>query len=306
MRARDYGKHLLRKVFELGQRMGFDVLPRHFYSEIPDIRHLRSTTLWRTPYSMTGIAGTEIQSQLAFVQSCCPPPLIEKMKSARIHEEACARNGEMGFGSIEAEFLFAMVASNRPKQIFQIGCGVSTAVCLLAAEHAGYAPQLICVEPYPTPYLLREADRGAVTLIKKKAQALDLSVVDELGADSLFFVDSTHTLGPAGEVSRIVLEMLPRLKAGAYVHFHDITFPYDYHREVLGSELFFWHESVLLHSFLAFNSRFRLLASLSMLHYAASDKVAEYLPNYRPAGNDGGLNVGTGHFPSSAYLQAVQ
>jgi hypothetical protein len=296
---------LVRKVFELGQRMGLDVLPRHFYSEIPDIRYLRSTTHWRMPYSMMGIAGTDVQSQLAFVQSCCPPQLVEKMKSVRIHAEACALNGAVGFGSIEADFLYAVVASNRPRQIFQIGCGVSTAVCLLAAEHSAYSPQLICVEPYPTPYLLREADCGSITLIKKMAQALDLSVVDELGADTLFFVDSTHTLGPAGEVSRIVLEMLPRLKAGAYVHFHDITFPYDYHREVLDSALFFWHESALLHAFLAFNSRFRLLASLSMLHYAASDKVTEYLPNYHPADNDGGLNAGTGHFPSSAYLQAV-
>ena len=106
-------------------------------------------------------------------------------------------------------------------------------------------------------------------------------------------------------VSRIVLEMLPRLKAGACVHFHDITFPYDYSRHVLDSALFFQHESVLLHAFLAFNSRFRLLAALSMLHYAAPQKLAECLPNYRPAANDGGLNAGNGHFPSSAYLQVV-
>jgi hypothetical protein len=305
MPAKDQAKRLLRKLFELGQHLGFDVLPRHFYSEIPDIRNLKSTKQWRMPYSMAGIAGIELQSQLAFVQSCCPPPVVEKIRTARIHEEACSLNGAIGFGSIEADFLYAFIVSKRPKQIFQIGCGVSTAVCLSAAEHAGYTPQLICVEPYPTPYLLREAERGSIALIKKMAQALDLSVVDELGADTLFFVDSTHTLGPAGEVSRIVLEMLPRLKAGAYVHFHDITFPYDYHREVLSSELFFWHESVLLHAFLTFNSRFHLLTSLSMLHYAASDRVAEYLPNYRPARNEDGLNVGSGHFPSSAYLQAA-
>jgi hypothetical protein len=303
MRTKDQAKRLLRKGFEFGQHLGLDVLPRHFYSEIPDIRHLRSTTHWRVPYSMTGISGADLQAQLAFVQSCCASPLVEKMKSAGIHAEACARNGAVGFGAIEADFLYAVVASNRPRQIFQIGCGVSTAVCLLAAEYAGYTPEVMCVEPYPTAYLQREAERGSIKLIQKMAQTLDLSVVDELGADTLFFVDSTHTLGPAGEVGRIVLEMLPRLKAGAYVHFHDITFPYDYHREVLGSELFFSHESVLLHAFLAFNSRFRLLASLSMLHYAATDRMAEYLPNYRPAGTEDGLNVGSGHFPSSTYLQ---
>lgn len=305
MPIRSNAKRFLYKVFEQGQRLGLDVLPRHFYSEIPDIRYLKGTAHWRPPYSMAGIAGAEIASQMEFVQASCPPPIVEKIVTARIHADACARNGAEGFGAIEADFLFAVVASRRPRQIFQIGCGVSTAVCLLAAEHAAYTPQLICVEPYPTAYLAGEANRGSITLIREMAQTLSLAAVEKLDADVLFFVDSTHALGPAGEVSRIVLEMLPRLKSGAYVHFHDITFPYDYSRDLLDSALFFQHESALLHAFLAFNSRFRLLTALSMLHYAAPEKLAEYLPSYRPAANDHGLSVGEGHFPSSAYLEVV-
>jgi predicted O-methyltransferase YrrM len=305
MSLKSNAKRLLYKMFEQGQRLGLDVLPRHFYSEIPDIRRLKRTTHWRVPYAMAGVAGAEIASQMEFVQSCCPRALVEKIATARVHEHACASNGAVGFGAVEADFLYAFVASRRPKQIFQIGCGVSTSVCLAAAADASYTPQVICVEPYPTPYLVEQANSGTIRLIREMAQTLSLSTVEELGADVLFFVDSTHTLGPAGEVSRIVLEMLPRLKSGAWVHFHDITFPYDYSRHVLDSALFFQHESVLLHAFLAFNGRFRLLAALSMLHYAAPQRLAEYLPNYRPAANDGGLNVGKGHFPSSAYLQVV-
>jgi predicted O-methyltransferase YrrM len=305
MPLKSNAKRLLRKMFEQGQRLGVDVLPRHFYSEIPNVSYLRRTAHWRAPYSMAGVAGAEIASQVEFVRACCTPPVVEKITTARIHEQACARNGAVGFGPVEADFLYALVASRRPKQIFQIGCGVSTAVCLLAAAHAGYIPEIVCVEPYPTPYLVAEANRGSITLLREMAQTLSLSTVEGLGDDVLFFVDSTHALGPAGEVSRIMLEMLPRLKSGAYAHFHDITFPYDYSRHVLDSALFFQHESVLLHAFLAFNRRFRLLAALSMLHYAAPEALTESIPNYRPAGNDGGLNVGQGHFPSSAYLRVV-
>jgi len=43
--------------------------------------------------------------------------------------------------------------------------------------------------------------------------------------ENLFFVDSTHTLGPAGEASRIVLEFLPRLRTGVMIHFHEHHFP---------------------------------------------------------------------------------
>ena len=45
----------------------------------------------------------------------------------------------------------------------------------------------------------------------------------------------------------------------------------------------------LLHAFLAGNARFELCAALSMLHYAAPERLRALLPNYRPAGNDHGL-----------------
>ena len=303
---RNLGKGALRKVFEWSQRLGFDVLPRHFYSEIPSIRELAASTEWREPYSMEGVDGAEIASQLAFVRECCSPELIREIQSRRIHAEASERNGEPGFGPVEADFLFAFVAREKPPQIFQIGCGVSTAVCLAAAEYVGYSPEILCLEPYPTDFLLREAEEGRLKVIRKKAQELELETIRELDPKVFFFVDSTHTLGPAGEVSRIVLEMLPRLREGAWVHFHDIKFPYDYDRKILDSALFFQHESVLLHAFLVNNDRFRLLASLSMLHYACPDELAESLPGYRPAKNEAGLHRGDGHFPSSAFLRVVR
>jgi hypothetical protein len=299
-------KLALRMLFEQGQRLGFDILPRHFYSEIPLIRELKSSPHWKAPYSMIGVSGIDVESQLEFVRSCCPPPMVERLRGGAIHENACRENGEPGFGATEADFLYAFVAARRPRQIFQIGCGVSTAVCLAAAQSAHYRPQVVCVEPYPTRYLEHEEKRGRLHLLREKAQRLDLAIVESLGEDLLFFVDSTHTLGPAGEVSRIILEMLPRLKKGAYVHFHDIKFPYDYDRHLLDSALFFQHESVLLHAFLAYNARFRVLASLSMLHYLEPAELARLLPNYRAAGNDHGLESGSGHFPSSTYLAVTQ
>jgi hypothetical protein len=304
-RIKNASKRALRILFELGQRTGFDALPRHFYSEIPDIRQLKTSEDWKAPYSMIGVAGADIQGQLDFIKKCCTADTIAAMTRQNIHQTASRSNGEEGFGVIEADFLYAFVATKRPRQIFQIGCGVSTAVCLLAAQDVGYTPEVICVEPYPTDYLLREAEQRRITLVPQKAQALDLHAIEALGDDLLFFVDSSHTLGPAGEVTRIILEMLPRLKAGARVHLHDIWFPYDYSRDILNGALFFWHETALLHGFLTYNSRFRLAASLSMLHYACPQSLAQCLPNYKPAKSDAGLSAGDGHYPCSAYLKVV-
>ena len=303
-KLKDAYKHFLRKTFEAGQHIGFDILPRHFYSEIPDVRALKRSNSWKAPYSLMGVAGAALAPQLAFVRSCLTPEIGAHLSNTNVHETACRENGGAGFGRIEADMLFALVARQQPAEIFQIGCGVSTALCVAAAHFSKYSPRITCVEPYPSPLLKRLAIEGVVQLIQNRAQDMDLSILT-LSNDVLFFVDSSHTLGPAGEVSRIILEMLPRLKTGARVHFHDIYFPYDYSRGILKEELFFSHESILLQAFLAYNSRFSILASCSMLHHGARQELQSLLPNYMPAPDDQGLSIGNGHFPSSIYLQVA-
>src|SRR5262249_22024482 len=191
----------------------------------------------------------------------------------------------------------------RPPRSVQIGGGVSTAVMLAAAKHAGYKPKLLAVDPFPTDYLRRLEKAGTIDLLARPVEALGWEPLLALGTNDFFFVDSTHTLGPAGEVSRIILEMLPRLDPGVVVHFHDIYFPYDYPTDILEGALFFSHESPLLHAFLVNNPRYALLASLSMLHHQRPTPLADLVASYLPRPMSFGLSAGQGHFPSSLYLR---
>ncbi|MDQ6806596.1 MAG: class I SAM-dependent methyltransferase [Actinomycetota bacterium] len=244
----------LRRLFELGQRGGLDILPRHFYSEIPAIAELRAHQAWRQPRDMDAIRGSDIASQLSFLRSCCPAAILEQLPVS-LYEAACAANGAVGFGPVEAQFLYCFIASRRPRRIVQVGCGVSTAVILRACSDIDHAVELTCVEPYPTKFLLDAATSGRVELVRKKAQDVGLQQLTALDGGDLLFVDSTHTVKAGSEVNRIVLEVLPRLAANVYVHFHDIVSPYDYSPEILRGDLCFSHESVLLHAFLAQNAR---------------------------------------------------
>lgn len=306
-KARHTAKASLRQVFELGQRVGLDVLPRHFYSSIPNIRDLRATTEWRKPMSMVGIAGVRIEDQLAFTRGACPAQVRTRLQGANIWERACNESGGVGYGPAEAEFLYCFVGSKRPKRIVQVGAGVSTAVILRAAAEFSIETEIVCVDPYPTKTLQRLAREGRVRLITEPAQKVALAMLTELGEEAMLFVDSTHAVKPGSEVNRIVLEVLPRLPIGTWVHFHDVYFPYDYPRALL-TEPFFPTESTLLHAFLVHNERYTLRVALSMLHYAASQELAALLPIYRPAANDEGLAVpeDTGHFPSSIYLEVTR
>lgn len=303
-RVRNAQKRVLRRVFELAQRGKFDILPRYFYSEIPDIRLLKSTTGWRGARSLTGLQ-CDVDRQLAWVDECTQN-YRPALRNFDIHKTAVRTNGSSeGYGEVEADFLYCFIRSQRPLQIFQIGCGVSTAVCLRAAADEGYRPRIICIEPYPTEFLKRESADGRIELVSKKLEDVDADCITALRSGDLFFVDSSHTLAPAGEVNLIVLEMLPRLAAGVYAHFHDISFPYDYSPDTLSSALFFTHETALLYAFLLMNPSFQIEASLSLLHHRRLPELSRIFPDMNPMRFADGLSVGTGHYPSLIFLRRV-
>jgi hypothetical protein len=300
-------KDALHHVFEWGQRFGVDILPRHYYSSIPDLRALKASDFWKCPRTMVGVAGTDIDTQVEFARACCNDSLRNYLQRTDVHGDACQANGAVGYGRIEADFLFAFVCTRRPKRIVQIGAGVSTAVILHAVREFDLKTNILCIDPYPTRSLRQLALENKIELIASGAQQVELERILDLSTGDLLFVDSTHTMRPDSEVNRLILEILPRLNHGCFVHFHDIFFPYDYQTSLL-SEPFFSGESSLLHAFLTCNSRYQIAVSLSMLHYAAPERLQRILPNYRPAPMSHGLYRSgklVGHFPSSTYLEVV-
>lgn len=302
-RFKERGKLLARRIFESGQHLGFDLLPRSFYSQIPDLRELRSTDHWRRPLSLVGIEGTALEGQREFIRECCAPEIVERLGGRDIHAEACLANGAFGYGPIEAAFLYCVIASRQPRRVIQVGAGVSTAIVLTAAAEAGYDVEVVAVDPYPTDYLRDQFRRGKIELIDRPVQLVDPAVLSDLGTGGLLFIDSTHTVKVGSDVNYVVFEVLPQLGESQLIHFHDITLPYDYFPAILESDLYFWNETALLTAFLTGNARFRILASLSMIHHADPDALREVFAWYEPHPQNGGVAVGVGHFPSSAFLE---
>jgi len=294
-------------VFRAMQRAGINVLPRHFYSAIPDLAELERRSDWRRPRSLHGIALQDVAEQLTLLGQWLVPQQ-DFLRGRTVHEAAIAGGGsDSGYGEIEADVLFGFVATCRPKRVVQVGCGVSTAVMLSAAEHAAYRPDVICIEPFPSVYLKDAEKRGALRLLAEPAQSVGLETMTSLGEGDLLFVDSTHAVKPGSEVNFLIHEVLPRLSAGTWVHFHDVYFPYDYARDTLSGDLWFPQETALLYAFLTGNTGYRLEASLSMIHYGDPEGLRRLLPRYRPGAQTDGLGVrgDGGHFPSAIYLRVV-
>ena len=198
------------------------------------ILRLRSSDHWRQPFSMCGVQGWGADDHLRFVATAMTDEARQTLAVRDVFAEACLANRPDEYGPIEAEFRYAFVRQHRPQGVVQIGSGVSTAVVLAGARDAGYHTEVTCIDPLPAEFLVEAQRRGQIRLIASPVETLDLEFLAQLTAGDFFIVDSTHTLGPAGEATRIILEMLPRLQWGVFVHFHDIWLPDDFDPRIMG------------------------------------------------------------------------
>ena len=129
--------------------MGFDVLPRHFYSSIPSLRELSAHDSWKVSSAMAGVAGTDTTAQLAFLRDCCRSLDLTRYS---VHARACERNGEEGYGFIESDVLFAFITRHLPTKITQVGAGASTAIILHAAEVGATSRRSFVSIPIPLAF----------------------------------------------------------------------------------------------------------------------------------------------------------
>jgi hypothetical protein len=287
-------------------RLGAHVLPKHYYSSIPDYRWLNENkAVWCRRVDLTGVEW-DLQQQLTWLQEQCEP-YYNEVRGLKFYSNAVNGAYGLGYGPIESQVLHCVCRRAKPKRIIEVGCGVSTA-CLLHAVRLNSAegnPEcgLICVEPFPTRAL---SDLRGIELVPSPVQTLPLDFFDQLDAGDILLIDSTHSVKTGSDVLYLYLEVLPRLKPGVLVHIHDIFLPYLFQRDVL-EQYFDWQETALLLALLKGNRRLRVLACLSALHYDAAAKLQIILPDYRPQANlAGGLRAasGSGHFPASMLLRS--
>jgi hypothetical protein len=137
-----------------------------------------------------------------------------------------------------------------------------------------------------------------------------MKVFENLVENDLLFIVSSHTVKPGSDVNYLILEIIPRLKSGVIINFHDIFLPYDYQRGVLNTFLH-WTGTSLLHALLVNNNKLVILFCMGQLHYDKKDMLQEVFPLYNPQQDKNGLMDARyrpfdqihQHFHSSIYIQ---
>jgi len=253
-------------AFKVFQRVGFHVVPIHFYEPIPDTRSLPEST-WAKPSDLVGIEMNE-PSQLK---------LLDAFREQFGAEFGAIPTGPQ-FGSVDREILYCMVRHLRPSVVLEVGSGTSTRISADALARNG-SGGLIAIEPYPDE-TVRNGIPGLIRLIATPVQQVQLSEFESLGENDILFIDSSHVMKIGSDVQFLYLDVLPRLKAGVVIHIHDIFLPADYPRSWVMDNATFWNEQYVLQAFLAFNSAFEVLWAGSFMNMKYPERLESAFPSY--------------------------
>lgn len=167
-------------------------------------------------------------------------------------------NGQ--FDLTDARVLFCMLRMIRPRRIVEVGSGYSTLLMTdVNTRFLNEGAIITSIEPYPRPFLDQLHAQGAIQLVRQRAQEVSASLFAELEAGDVLFIDSSHVSKTGSDVNRLILEVLPSLASGVYVHVHDIFFPSDYPKSWVLERSLSWNEQYLLQALLTGNQQFRVV-----------------------------------------------
>ena len=287
------------RLFPLYERRGFHITPNHFYQPIPDTGTLPEA-LWQEPSELVGVDLREA-AQLELLERLSGKYRAEYEALPRtptgVPHEFYLHND--AFGSVDAEVLYGLVRELAPRRLFEIGSGFSTRLsaqaCRVNAAQGSTSCELVAFEPYPSE-VLRAGFPGLTRLEPVKAQDIARSEFERLEANDILFIDSSHVLKVGSDVQVEILEILPRLKPGVVVHFHDIFLPAEYPKPWVLEHRRFWTEQYALQAFLTFNERFEVLWGGSFMHLKHPEKLREAFSSYRESAS----------WPGSFWIRRVR
>jgi len=272
-KLRDFRNFITKHTFRLAEKyLKIHITPVHFYSPIPNCGELKPDIFTK----VNDCIGLDwnIENQLRYMKLIFPKYLSEYTPQVN-----------SGLSQVDAFVLYSMIRNKNPKLLIEIGSGESTGISLAAMkrnDQEGVAGRLTAIEPFPKAFLRAISNKG-FDLIVSKVQDIDIQLLSQ--ADILF-IDSSHVAKIGSDVNYEILDIVPRLKVGALVHWHDIMIPIDYSKAWIERGNKFWNESYMVHAFMAFNKSFRIVWAGKFLQLNYSERLRNTFPYFKPEDPD--------------------
>lgn len=243
----------------------------HFYSPLPS-KEDEEKYCANKPVDVDSSIRLNIDEQLALCNE------MKKFYNPGMFAETESGLGQNGntryyyenkfFSYGDGIILNMFLRKTHPKRIVEVGCGFSSAMMLDTCDMFAELRDVdfTFIEPEPERRLLKLVDAREINLIKSNLQDLSPDLIcGALDCGDLLFIDSSHVVKLNSDVMFIFDRILPNLKKGVYVHFHDVVYPFVY-PDCWVREGRFWNEVFFLKQFLAYNDSWKILLWPVMLH----------------------------------------
>ena len=247
---------------EVVDHWGYHIRPIHYYEPVPDFRALTSEQFERRREFRS--IDFRWDEQLRLLRELADEYRDELRQLDHTHFENDYFNG------FDAAVYYSLIRQLNPKHVVEIGSGYSTRIADQALARNADGGKLTCIEPHPQERL--NGHRLNVELIEKRVEEIDVDFFSQLEANDVLFIDSSHTVKFGSDVCYELLDVLPALRPGVWVHVHDIFFPHDYPAEWILKRRLALNEQYLLEAFLSFNREFEVALAnhwLTLDHAAA-------------------------------------
>jgi len=267
---------VLRRFRQVAYK-GTEFMPGHYYSTIPsdeDIGYHNSSIL---PLH-DEINERRLEQKTLLKNLSQYYKEIDFPRNKTLSNRYYFENGFFSYS--DSIFLSCLLRHIKPSRIVEIGSGFSTAAILDTCDQIiNYKPYIQCIEPYPQRLirLLRNEDSKSIDITSKKLQLVELEVFTSLGENDLLFIDSSHVCKYGSDVQHIFFKILPALRKGVIVHFHDIHHNFEYDKEwVKGGR--FWNESYLLRCFMMYNDHWEIVLFGQYCHKEFPNLLSSIMP----------------------------
>lgn len=256
--------------------------PGHFYSPVPSLQefaNIAEQTFGPQAEELPGINMHE-RKQLRLYAKLVPyhndiPFSEEKVDGLRYYYN------NFYFCHADAFWLHSIMRQFEPQKMIEVGSGFSSCIMLDTNEHfLKRKINFTFIEPYPERLLqnISFEDQKNITIQKKPVQKINPSFFKTLNENDILFIDSSHVGKIGSDVLYIMHYILPTLKKGVIVHFHDIFYPFIYPRQWYEDKGVVWNECHFLHTFLQYNKKFEIMLFGNWLGKKHTAMLQKYTP----------------------------
>jgi len=266
------------------EKHGYHISPVFFHSPLPDTRELTEENF--TKKSDLDAIDVNEQGQIAllklFRRKFFGGYRVLPMGPTSVPHQYFLTNGS--FNSVDGEILYCMIKHFLPKTIIEVGSGNTTYLMAQAIaevqKEKDHHCSLTSYDPYPNA-IVRNGFSKFAALQPIRIQDVERSRFEALQKNDILFIDSSHIVKIGSDMQYLFMEVLPHLRKGVIVHFHDIFIPEEYLRRWFVEDYEFWNEQYMLYAFLQYNNAFKVLWGGNYMRLRHPDLLMQSFPSFQ-------------------------